>query len=236
MSFCLGQSLVLADEGVTSSPIGMNLFPGIRTSGSAEARSISAVEEPLTSEVLERAATDDAEFHRLQRRFEKLVWSITWGFHFDRSTREDIGQYVWLKLYENLRNIREPAALPGWLGQTTRRECLRVVEARSRVVVGTADHYLPPSDEELDANLLRDEAQRAVAAALNELDPMCKQLLRLISTQPSLTYDDVATILDWNVNSVKWRRNGCLKKLTARLAARGITGRTRLSSSSVGDE
>lgn len=192
--------------------------------------------EALTAELLERAVSSDSDFHQLQRRFEKLVWSITWGFHFDRQTREDIGQFVWLKLYENLRNIREPAALPGWLAQTTRRECLRVVQARARLVVGPAERYLPADDEELDSRLIEDETHRAVASALNELDAMCQQLLRLISTQPSLTYEDVATIMDWNVNSVKWRRGACLKKLTSRLSARGITSRSRLSSTSVGDE
>jgi RNA polymerase sigma factor (sigma-70 family) len=190
----------------------------------------------MTAQLLEQAAASDSGFHELQRRFEKLVWSITWGFRFDRQTREDIGQFVWLKLYENLGNIREPAALPGWLGQTTRRECLRVVQARARIVVGAPERYLPPDDEELDARLIEDETHRAVASALDELDAMCQQLLRLISTEPSLTYDDVATIMDWNVNSVKWRRGSCLKKLTSRLAARGITGRSPVSERSGGGE
>jgi len=39
---------------------------------------------------------------------------------------------VWLLLVEQLGKLREPAALPGWLATTTKRECLRVVTAGHR--------------------------------------------------------------------------------------------------------
>ena len=46
-------------------------------------------------------------------------------------------QSVWLRLVDQLDVIREPAALPGWIATTTRRECGRVVSvARKREVLG----------------------------------------------------------------------------------------------------
>ena len=40
-----------------------------------------------------------------------------------------MGQSVWLQLVDQLDQIRDPAALPGWLATVTRRECLRVLGA-----------------------------------------------------------------------------------------------------------
>ena len=36
---------------------------------------------------------------------------------------EMLRQTVWLRLVDELDKIRDPAALPGWLATTTRREC-----------------------------------------------------------------------------------------------------------------
>ena len=44
-------------------------------------------------------------------------------------TNENVGQIVWLQLLDHLSSVPHPAALPGWLATTTRRECLRVLRA-----------------------------------------------------------------------------------------------------------
>ena len=44
---------------------------------------------------------------------------------------QDAGQRVWLHLVEHLGNLRDPAALPGWLATVTRRECARLLRAAS---------------------------------------------------------------------------------------------------------
>src|SRR5580704_11152186 len=42
---------------------------------------------------------------------------------------EDVCQAVWLRLVAQLGNLRDPAALPGWITTTTERECSRVRRA-----------------------------------------------------------------------------------------------------------
>ena len=52
-----------------------------------------------------------------------------------RADAADVSQNVWLRLTEHLDTIREPAALPGWLATTTRRECLRTIRANKGEVL-----------------------------------------------------------------------------------------------------
>lgn len=43
-----------------------------------------------------------------------LIWSICRRHQLDRTDAEDVGQYVWLKVVDQLGNVRDPAALAGW--------------------------------------------------------------------------------------------------------------------------
>src|SRR3984885_1730711 len=75
---------------------------------------------------------DPVAWNEIVERYAPLVWSICGRFQLSGRDREDVAQNVWLLLVEQLAKLREPAALPGWLATTTRRECLRVAAAASR--------------------------------------------------------------------------------------------------------
>src|SRR5215468_8114196 len=72
---------------------------------------------------------DKQAWDALVERYAPLVWSICRRHRLDGADADDVGQSVWLKLVEHLDRIRDPAALPGWLATTTRRECWGVLRA-----------------------------------------------------------------------------------------------------------
>jgi len=69
---------------------------------------------------------------RARRTVAPLIWSICWKFRLGHVDAQDVGQSVWLCLVDQLDKIRDPAALPGWLATTTRRECGRVLDTARR--------------------------------------------------------------------------------------------------------
>ncbi|MGH3185465.1 MAG: sigma-70 family RNA polymerase sigma factor, partial [Streptosporangiaceae bacterium] len=58
-----------------------------------------------------------------------LVWSICRRRQLSGADAADVNQSVWLQLISQLDKIRDPAALPGWLATTTRRESARALRA-----------------------------------------------------------------------------------------------------------
>jgi len=56
-----------------------------------------------------------------------LVACARGGDILGRADADDVRQRVWLCLVNHLDKIRQPAALPGWIATTTRRECERLV-------------------------------------------------------------------------------------------------------------
>ena len=186
---------------------------------------------PFDAEFLELASRDDDAFAEIKRRFQKLVWASSYGFGFDRHTRDDVAQLVWLKLFQSLTSIRDPSRLAGWLATTTRRECIRVVKARARfTMVESFEDVSDPTTRELDAAIIKDDTVRLVAQALNSIDAECRQLLRLLSAEPALTYGQIAEMLKAAPGSIGPWRQRCLRKLAARPEIRAaIGGSSRLT-------
>jgi RNA polymerase sigma factor (sigma-70 family) len=198
------------------------------------------VDAPLDSEFLNLASRDDDAFAEIRRRFNRLVWASSYGYGFDRHTREDVGQLVWLKLFQHLGTIRDPTRLAGWLATTTRRECLRLIRARARAAIDGSfdeddDVFADRAAPEVDASIIRVETVRLVAQALNELDGDCRRLLRLLTTEPVMSYEEIAATLQASPGSIGPWRQRCLRKLAMRPEIkRALGGAVRPSHGGVG--
>ena len=81
---------------------------------------------------------------------------------------------------EHLDVLREPAALPGWLATTTRRECIRVQRLGWKRDRQLADPELDvPADEDqtqVDQWLIAAERQAALRTAFADLGDRCREL------------------------------------------------------------
>ena len=87
-----------------------------------------SVTEVSVTELVDRARGGDSEaWDALVDRYAPLIWSICRRHRLSRADSDDVAQSVWVRLVDQLDRLRDPAALPGWLATTARRECLRVL-------------------------------------------------------------------------------------------------------------
>src|SRR5689334_11065878 len=84
-------------------------------------------DNPVVALVIRARNGDERAWAALVERSAPLIWSLCRRYRLDTSDIADVGQNVWLLLVNHLGKIREPAALPGWLATTTRRECARIL-------------------------------------------------------------------------------------------------------------
>lgn len=175
-------------------------------------------DDPTIVDLLHRARfKDQSAWNELVERFAPLVWSICRRYRLSQSDVDDVGQSVWLLLFEHIMVIREPAALPGWLGTTTSRECLRVLKAngqRNRVeIVVDRDLAAPGELSSVEESMLVEERNAAVRAAFAQLSPPCQQLLALLAHDPPLSYAEIGDRLALPVGGLGPTRARCLAKL-----------------------
>ncbi len=175
-------------------------------------------DDPSVIALVARVCDGDQEaWNEIVERYAPLVWSICHRYQLGRQDVDDVGQSIWLLLVENIRGLREPAALPGWIATATRRECLRVLRSARHQDPGG----LPPEDlmtpDKSDA-MIEDElfeAQRnfAFRAAFAELPPGCHDLLSILMTDPPPGYAQISETLQIPVGSIGPTRARCLQRL-----------------------
>jgi len=161
-------------------------------------------------------------WNALVERYSPLIWSICRRYRLDGAHAEDVSQMVWLRLVDHLGGIRDPAALPGWLITTTRRECGRVLStARTPYHAG----YAPGAEDMYDDQAVTAEQQVLAAernAALREafarLPPCCQRLLAMLSDDPPVPYAEISAKLGIAIGSIGPSRGRCLGKLRRYLA------------------
>jgi RNA polymerase sigma factor (sigma-70 family) len=153
----------------------------------------------------------------LVEQFAPLIWSICRKYRLGDADAEDVGQNVWLRLVDQLDRVRDPAALPGWLATTTRRECARV---RRGAPGAPAAGYGPDAgslpDEHAgaaDDGLLAAERHAALRAALAGLPPSGQQLIVMLTADPPVPYAEISARLGIAVGSIGPTRARCLDRL-----------------------
>ena len=184
----------------------------------APADSATSVTELTVTELVARAKGGDSEaWDELVERYAPLIWSICRKHRLGRTDADDVAQSCWLRLVDQLDKVRDPAALPGWLATTARRECLRVLCATQgpRATIFALDVESLPDDRAGlgDQALLAAERQAALREAFDQLPPNGQQLISLLIADPPLPYADISARLGIPVGSIGPNRSRYLDKM-----------------------
>jgi RNA polymerase sigma factor (sigma-70 family) len=185
-------------------------------------------DDPVVTDLVIRARNgEEHAWNALVDRYAPLIWSMCRRHRLGDAEAEDVGQNVWLHLVDQLGNIRDPAALPGWLTTTTRRECLRILRAtRGSIAPGyVLDAEILPDEQTITAEqeLLAAERHAALREAFADLPSDCQQLLVLLMRDPPLPYAEISARLGIPVGSIGPNRGRCLDKLRRHPALAALT-------------
>jgi RNA polymerase sigma factor (sigma-70 family) len=172
----------------------------------------------VVTDLVTRARTGDKQaWDALVERYSPLIWSMCRRHRLGGAAAEDVGQSVWLRLVDQLGKVRDPAALPGWLATTTRRECLRFLRAvREPVAAGYGlDAEILPDQQAgtAEQELLLAERHAALREALRALPPDGQRLIALLAEDPPVPYAQISARLGIPVGSIGPSRGRCLDKL-----------------------
>ena len=165
--------------------------------------------------------------------YAPLIWSICRKYRLGCADADDVGQSVWLQLVDHLDQIREPAALPGWLATTTRRECGRLV----RAVHGPCVAAYPldgenMADEEADMaeqKVLAAERHAALRQAFADLPPEGQRLIAMLTADPPVPYTEISVRLGIPIGSIGPTRRRCLDKMRRHPAIAALINATSYS-------
>jgi RNA polymerase sigma factor (sigma-70 family) len=166
--------------------------------------------------MLAASAGDSAAWSSLMRRFTARLRAVVRSHRLPAHDVEDVIQSTWVRLYENIGNVREPLALGAWLETTARRESVRVLRSSQRERASDDEQLVAIADQvpAVDENRLAAKQDRtAVAQALTGLSPHQRRLLALLFADPAPSYDEISRTLEMPIGSIGPTRARILERL-----------------------
>ena len=172
-------------------------------------------ERPTEALVAAAADGDPQAWRELIDRFAVLIRSVTRSHRLCDADAEDVAQLTWLRAVEHIGRLRDPERFGAWVCTTARRECLRILQGRKRVVPTADEVRTPLFAAHVDEDEIARAAERrtAVRAALGTLPPKQRTLLRLLHSEREPSYDAISAQLGMPVGSIGPTRGRALERL-----------------------
>ena len=151
---------------------------------------------------------DDAAWHELVERYQRLVFSVALRDGLDAEDAADVTQTTFVALLDSITQLRSDERLASWLVTVARRTAWRTRRRREREI-GVAEP--PPVADERDW-----EQVAALHEGLARLGGPCRDLLAALyfdPTEPS--YQEIAHRLGRAIGSIGPMRARCLQRLRA---------------------
>ncbi|MET8944947.1 sigma-70 family RNA polymerase sigma factor [Streptomyces sp. NPDC004542] len=174
---------------------------------------------------------DAAAWKALVEGLSPLVWSVVRAHRLSDADGSEVYQTVWFRFAQHLGRIREPEKAGSWLASTARHECLKVIKGLTRLmptddpqVLDRVSEDRTPEQSLLDSEEAAAQAERIrrLWQEFEQLGDRCRQLLRVLMASPPPSYLEVSASLGIAVGSIGPLRQRCLRRLRARLDARGV--------------
>jgi len=192
-----------------------------RGTGSATATQPSAghlSDRDVARIVKSAAGGSQDDWDALVHEFGGLIRAITHAHRLRDAHAADVAQVTWLRLFEHLVEVRDPARIGAWLATTARRECLRVLRDGCRQRPLEGDAFEDTSPEIPGEDLLNAERDEALWRAFECLRPSDQALLHmLLVADPRPSYEEISATLDVPIGSIGPTRARALERLRQQL-------------------
>jgi RNA polymerase sigma-70 factor, ECF subfamily len=169
---------------------------------------------------------DNRAFNRLVLKWEKQIYNLTLRMLQDPGEAEDTTQDVFLAAFRNIRRFRKDAKFSTWLYRIAVNHCLSRLRRRPQGIhvsldaEGSEERVMSrlPSRDSHEGEILSEERQSRVRAALQFLQPEHKAVLELKFFQ-DLTFEEIAAVVEAPVSTIKSRLYAGLEVMRYRLGA-----------------
>ena len=171
-------------------------------------------------DLIAKARRGDVEaYNLLVSRWEKRVFNYLLRLVSNREDALDVSQETFLKAYQNLRKLDDPARFSAWLFRIAHNEAFSLLRRRKPETELIGE----PRPGNPGGRLLPVELSLAVEGALKRLNEDQREAV-LLKVYQGFKFEEMAEILECPVSTVKSRLYTALELLKATLAPTVLRG------------
>jgi len=164
----------------------------------------------MIAELVSRARRGDAEaYTELVRRFQDAVYATAYQAVLDPEAARDLAQDTFVRAYEALDSLREPASFPGWIVRICRNLAASWLRRPDRQWVSLEGLQVPAPD--IAPWVASDDLVTRSLSALPEENRLALSLFAV----NGYTYDEVAELTGVPTSTVKGRIHRAKRQLAA---------------------
>jgi RNA polymerase sigma-70 factor (ECF subfamily) len=152
-------------------------------------------------------------YNVLVSRWEKRVFNYLLRLVRQREDALDLSQDVFLKAYQNLKKLEDPAKFPGWLFRIAHNEAYSLLRKNRP----EGELTVEPKTAESSGRMFPIELSLAVQGALSRLSDDQREAV-LLKVYQGFKFEEMAEILSCPVSTVKSRLYTALDLLKQTLA------------------
>ena len=187
--------------------------------------------------LLRRACKGDVQaFEELMQSHESRIYAIALRMMGNREDAQDCAQEAMVRIYRAMGSFKGQSALATWIYRITMNTCLDELRRRKARKVTSLDSLVDngwsPTDtgDTPEEHGLRVEKQNALNQAIQSLPDDMRAAIILRDVK-GYSYDEIASILDANVGTIKSRISRGREKLREILSKQSeLFGRTAVKS------
>jgi RNA polymerase sigma factor (sigma-70 family) len=173
---------------------------------------------PLTADLSPLAcravAGDDRAWSDLVRHMDHVLRRVARRYRLSPAEVDDVVQTTWLRAFEHVARLNDPAAIAGWLVVTTRREAMRTLQRGVReVLVDDSRTFDGVDSAGPEAMVIQRERRAAVRGAVRRLSGRQRRLVTSMLASPAPSYQRLSWLLDMPVGSIGPTRERALARL-----------------------
>ena len=171
-------------------------------------------------DLIAKARRGDVEaYNLLVSRWEKRVFNYLLRLVSNREDALDVSQETFLKAYQNLRKLDDPARFSAWLFRIAHNEAFSLLRRRKPETELAGE----PCPRNTGGRLLPVELSLAVESALKRLNEDQREAV-LLKVYQGFKFEEMAEILECPVSTVKSRLYTALDLLRTTLAPTVLRG------------
>ena len=161
---------------------------------------------------------DEAAFSTLVEKYRRQVYAVAWRYTRNHEESDDLSQETFVKAYQHLKGFRKESSFKTWLLRITTNLSLNLIKSGriSKDSGEEIDEGLTHQESGALHGMLSGEREAMLQRAIAQLPPKQKQTL-LLKTFRDLTCQEVATIMNCSVGTVKANVFNALKRLKSLL-------------------